>query len=257
VLIAVAGIELTYAIDALTFVVSLLALRAMRTPPPPPDAPAPSWRSIVEGVRFAGSRHELLGTYLVDVNAMFFGMPLALFPALSEDYGGASVLGLMYAAPAVGAVVAALTSGWTRRVHRHGRAVAFAAAGWGAAMVAFGLVHALGLALACLAIAGAMDSISGLFRHTMWNEIVPTHLRGRLAGIEMLSWSSGPTLGGAEAGAVAALAGVRASVISGGALCVVGTVALAFALPRFMAYDARAPADALPPPAHGPPPAPP
>jgi MFS family permease len=257
VLIAVAGIELTYAIDALTFVVSLLALRAMRTPPPPPDAPAPSWRSVVEGVRFAGSRQELLGTYLVDVNAMFFGMPLALFPALSQSYGGASVLGLMYAAPGVGAAVAAVTSGWTRRVHRHGRAVAFAAAGWGAAMVVFGLVHALVLALVCLAIAGAMDSISGLFRHTMWNEIVPTHLRGRLAGIEMLSWSSGPTLGGAEAGAVAALAGVRASVVSGGALCVLGTALLALLLPRFTTYDARTPADGLPPPAHGPAPTPP
>jgi MFS family permease len=229
----------------------------MRTPPPPPDAPAPSWRSVVEGVRFAGSRQELLGTYLVDVNAMFFGMPLALFPALSQSYGGASVLGLMYAAPGVGAAVAAVTSGWTRRVHRHGRAVAFAAAGWGAAMVVFGLVHALVLALVCLAIAGAMDSISGLFRHTMWNEIVPTHLRGRLAGIEMLSWSSGPTLGGAEAGAVAALAGVRASVVSGGALCVLGTALLALALPRFTTYDARTPADALPPPAHGPAPTPP
>jgi MFS family permease len=256
-LIAFAGIELTYALDAATFVVSLLALRAMRTPPPPPDAPPPSWRSIVEGVRFAGSRQELLGTYLVDMNAMFFGMPLALFPALSQDYGGASVLGLMYAAPGVGAMVAALASGWTRRVHRHGRAVALAAAGWGVAMVAFGFVHALWLALACLAVAGAMDSISGLFRHTMWNEIVPTHLRGRLAGIEMLSWSSGPTLGGTEAGAVAALAGVRASVVSGGLLCVAGTAVLALLLPRFLAYDARTPADALPPPAHGPAPTPP
>jgi MFS family permease len=88
VLIAFAGIALTYALDAATFVVSLLALRAMRTPPPPPDAPPPSWRSIVEGVRFAGSRQELLGTYLVDMNAMFFGMPLALFPAMAEGYGG-------------------------------------------------------------------------------------------------------------------------------------------------------------------------
>src|SRR4051812_17361595 len=103
VLIAFAGIELTYALDAATFAVSLLALRAMRTPPPPPDAPAPSWRSVVEGIRFAGSRQELLGTYLVDMNAMFFGMPLALFPALAADYGGAQVLGLMYAAPGVGA----------------------------------------------------------------------------------------------------------------------------------------------------------
>src|SRR3954464_7277666 len=257
VLIAFAGIELTYALDAATFLVSLLALRAMRTPPPPPDAPAPSWRSIVEGIRFAGSRQELLGTYLVDMNAMFFGMPLALFPALAANYGGAQVLGLMYAAPGVGAVLFAVASGWTRRVHRHGRAVALAAAGWGVAIVAFGLVDALWLALVCLVVAGGMDAISGLFRHTMWNEIVPTHLRGRLAGIEMLSWSSGPTLGGAEAGAVAALAGVRASVVSGGVLCVAGSAALAIPLPRFWTYDARAPEDVVAPPARGPAPTPP
>ena len=256
-LIAVAGLELTYAIDAATFVVSLLALRAMRTPPPPPGAPAPSWRSVVEGVRYAGSRQELLGTYLVDMNAMFFGMPLALFPAISERYGGPGVLGVMYAAPAVGAALAAVTSGWTRHVHRHGRAVALAASGWGAAMVVFGITDALVPALACLAVAGAMDSISGLFRSTIWNETVPAHLRGRLAGIEMLSWSSGPTLGGAEAGAVASLAGLRASVISGGVLCVAGTALLVLLMPRFWAYDARSPADTVPPPAHGPAPAPP
>jgi sugar phosphate permease len=124
-------------------------------------------------------------------------------------------------------------------------------------MVAFGFAEALWLALACLVVAGAMDSVSGLFRSTMWNETIPEHLRGRLAGIEMLSWSSGPTLGGAEAGAVAALAGVRASVVSGGVLCVAGTAALVLALPRFWAYDARSPADTVPPPAHGPAPAPP
>jgi MFS family permease len=229
----------------------------MRTPPPAPEAPAPSWRSVVEGVRYARSRQELLGTYLVDMNAMFFGMPLALFPALAQGYDGASVLGLMYAAPAVGAGVVALTSGWTRHVHRHGRAVALAAAGWGVAIVAFGLAHVLWLALACLAVAGAMDSVSGLFRSTIWNGTIPAHLRGRLAGIEMLSWSSGPTLGGAEAGAVAALAGVRASVVSGSVLCVLGTAALALALPRFLAYDARTPADAVAAPARGPTPTPP
>src|SRR5919202_985257 len=131
------------------------------------------------------------------------------------------------------------------------------AGGWGVAIVGFGLVDGLGLALACLAVAGGMDAIRGLFRHTMWNEIVPTHLRGRLAGIEMLSWSSGPTLGGAESGAVAALAGVRASVISGGVLCVAGSAVLAALLPRFWTYDARAPDEVLPPPARGPAPTPP
>jgi MFS family permease len=167
-------------------------------------------------------------------------MPLALFPARSERYGGPEVLGLMYAAPAVGSVLAALVSGWTRHVHRHGRAVALAAAGWGVAIVGFGLSGTLVPSLACLAVAGAMDSISGLFRSTIWNETIPAHLRGRLAGIEMLSYSSGPTLGNAEAGAAAALVGLRASVVSGGVLCVAGTVALVLILPRFWTYDARA-----------------
>jgi MFS family permease len=253
-LIAGGGVGVTYAVDVATFLLSLIAMRA---PSPPADAPAPSWRSVREGVRYAGSRQELLGTYLVDMNAVFFGMPLALFPAIAERYGGPEVLGLMYAAPAVGSVLAALASGWTRHVHRHGRAVTLAAAAWGGAIAGFGLVGALLPALAFLALAGAMDSISGLFRTTIWNETIPEHLRGRLAGIEMLSYASGPTLGNAEAGAVAALAGVRASVVSGGALCVLGSVALALALPRFWAYDARSAPEGPPPPAHGVMPSPP
>ena len=113
----------------------------------------------------------------------------------------------------------------------------------GVAIVGFGFADALWLALVCLAVAGAMDSISGLFRSTIWNSTIPAHLRGRLAGIEMLSWSSGPTLGGAEAGAVAALAGLRAAVVSGGVLCVAGTAVLVALLPRFWSYDARLPVE--------------
>ncbi|MEA2285954.1 MAG: hypothetical protein QOJ21_1997 [Solirubrobacteraceae bacterium] len=243
VLIAVAGLGVTYAIDLLTFVVSLATLWAMRTPPPPADAPAPSWRGIVEGIRYARSRQELLGTYLVDINAMFFGMPMALFPALAQRYGGPQVLGFMYAAPAAGSIVVSATSGWARHVHRHGRAVALAAAGWGLAIVAFGIADALWVALACLAVAGAMDAISGLFRTTIWNETIPEHLRGRLAGIEMISWSTGPLLGDTRAGAVATVASLRSSLVSGGVLCVAGTVVLALSLPRFWRYDARAAAD--------------
>jgi MFS family permease len=239
VLIAAAGLSATYAVDVASFGASLAALAVMRTPPLAPDAEPPSLRSIAAGVRYARSRPELVGTYLVDMNAMFFGMPMALFPAIAKRYGGAQALGLLFAAPAAGAVVVGLTSGWARRVHRHGRAIVFAAAAWGVAIVGFGLVRALWAALACLAIAGAMDAISGLFRSTMWNATIPDRMRGRLAGIEMISWSSGPLLGDVEAGAVAALAGVRASVVSGGAACVVGTLALALALPRFWRYDAR------------------
>ena len=119
----------------------------MRASPPPPDADAPSLRSIAEGLRFARSRPELMGTYLVDINAMFFGMPQALFPAIAASYGGAEVLGLMLAAPAVGSLLVALFSGWTKRVHRHGRAVALAACGWGLAIIAFGFADVLWLAL--------------------------------------------------------------------------------------------------------------
>jgi MFS family permease len=238
-LIASAGLEITYALDAGTFAFSLVVLTMMRTPPAPAEALPPSLPTIGEGVRYAGSRQELIGTYLVDMNAMFFGMPMALFPAMAKGYGGAEALGVLYAAPAAGSIVVGVTSGWTRHVHRHGRAIACAAAAWGVAIVAFGLADALWLAVACLAVAGGMDAISGIFRSAIWNETIPDHLRGRLAGVEMISWSSGPTLGNAEAGAVAALAGVRASIVAGGVACVAGTVALALALPRFWHYDSR------------------
>jgi MFS family permease len=245
VLIATAGLTTTYAIDVVSFGASLVALTMMRTPPPPPDAPPPSLRSIADGLRYALSRQELVGTYLLDMNAMFFGMPYALFPAIAKSYGGAEVVGLLFSAPAAGSLAVALTSGWSRHVHRHGRAIVFACAAWGAAIIAFGLADALWLALACLAVAGGMDTISGMFRTAMWNETIPDRMRGRLAGIEMISWSSGPLLGDAEAGVVAALASVRASVVSGGVACVAGTVALAIALPAFWRYDARTPPGGL------------
>ncbi len=238
-LIAAFGVPVTYGADLVTFLVSLGFLSLMRASPPAPDADAPSLRSIVEGLRYARSRPELLGTYLVDINAMFFGMPQALFPAIAAGYGGAEVLGLMLAAPAVGSLLVALFSGWTRHVHRHGRAVALAACGWGLAIVAFGFAGVLWLALLCLAVAGGMDAVSGLFRSVMWNETIPDRLRGRLAGVEMISYTSGPTLGNFEAGALASVVGVRASVVSGGVMCVVGTgVILAF-LPALWRYDAR------------------
>jgi MFS family permease len=179
VLIAAAGLSVTYLVDLVSFVGSLVVLTIMRTPPPPPEAEPPSLRTIGEGVRYARSRQELVGTYLVDMNAMFFGMPMALFPAIAKRYGGAEVLGFLYAAPSAGSLVVTLTSGWVARVHRHGRAVVFGAAAWGAAIVAFGFADVLWLALACLAVAGGMDTISGIFRSAIWNETIPDRLRGR------------------------------------------------------------------------------
>ncbi len=238
VLIATAGLPSTYAVDVVSFSVSLAALAAMRASPPPPDAAPVSIRSVVEGVEFAAARPELVGTYVVDIIAMFFGMPMALFPAIADHLGGAGVLGLLYAAPSAGSLLAAGTSGWVDRVQRHGLAVIFAAAGWGLAIVVFGLVNSLPLALGMLALAGAADMISGIYRQTIWNQTVPDHLRGRLAGIEMLSYSTGPLLGNVESGVVAALFSVQASVVSGGIACVVGVAAAAFALPGFRRYRA-------------------
>ena len=238
VLIATVGLASTYAVDVVSFSVSLAALAAMRASPPPPEAAPVSIRSVLEGVEFAAARPELVGTYVVDIIAMFFGMPMALFPAIADHLGGAGVLGLLYAAPSAGALVAAGTSGWVDRVRRHGLAVIFAAAGWGLAITVFGFVTSLPLALAMLAVAGAADMVSGIYRQTIWNQTVPDHLRGRLAGIEMLSYSTGPLLGNVESGLVAALFSVQASVVSGGIACVVGVSAAAFALPGFRRYRA-------------------
>ena len=227
-----------YSITLCTFSFSLATLWMMRATPPPINAERPSLRSLGEGLRYARSRPELMGTYLIDINAMFFGMPMALFPAIAMKFGGASV-GLLYAAPAAGAFVASLASGWSKHIHRHGLAVTLAAGIWGVAIVAFGFAHPLWLALLCLAAAGAADMVSGLFRMTIWNQTIPDHLRGRLAGIEMVSYMSGPMLGNAEAGIVASLFTIRTSVISGGVLCVLGTAALALVFPAFWRYDGR------------------
>jgi len=239
VLIAVAGLPATYLIDVATFVVGLACLALMKEVPPPADAERPSLRRVVEGIQYARSRPELIGTYVVDIVAMLFGMPMALFPAIAQTLGGPSVLGFLYAAPSVGAFAFAATSGWTRKVHRHGMGVIVAATVWGVAIIGFGVVPGLLAALVFLALAGAADSMSGVFRGTIWNQTIPDSLRGRLASIELLSYSVGPTLGNFEAGVVASLTSIRFSIVSGGVLCVLGCVLCAFALPAFRTYDAR------------------
>lgn len=240
VLVSTLGPASAYGLDIATFLASLVALSMMRAVPPPTDADRPSLRGIAEGLRYALSRNELLGTYAVDIAAMMFAMPLALFPAMAKDVFDAPwSLGLLYSAGSVGSLLATVTSGWTSRVHHHGRAVAYAAIAWGAAITAFGLVHNVWLAVFFLGIAGAADDVSGLFRMTIWNQTIPDELRGRLAGIELLSYSTGPLLGNARAGGVAAVWSVRGSVVSGGIACIGSVVALALALPKFMSYDER------------------
>jgi MFS family permease len=239
VLVAVAGLPVTYLVDVGTFVVGLVCLLLMRAVPPPSDAARPSLARVLEGLRYARSRPELIGTYVVDIVAMLFGMPMALFPAIAQGLGGPTVLGLLYTAPAVGSFLFLATSGWTRRVHRHGMGVIAAATLWGLAIIGFGLVPGRNAALVFLALAGAADAMSGVFRQVIWNQTIPDSLRGRLASIELLSYSAGPTLGNFEAGVVASIFSVRVSVVSGGVLCVIGCVLCAVALPAFRRYDER------------------
>lgn len=235
-LISAAGVAGAYGFDLATFLVSLTALAFVSAVPPPEGATAPSLGAIAEGLRYALSRPLLLGTYLIDMNAMIFGMPLALFPAIAEAYGGSRVVGYLYAAPAAGALIATLGSGWTSRVRRHGLAVAIAASVWGLGIIGFGLAGSFYASLAWLALAGGADMVSGLFRMTIWNQTIPDRLRGRLAGVEQISYLSGPLLGHLEAGLVAAAWSVRGSIVSGGVLAVLGSVVLSWRLPEFVGY---------------------
>jgi MFS family permease len=251
-IIATAGLATAYWIDAATGVAGLLAFARLSSFPPEPEADRPSLRGIAEGLRYARGRPEILGSYLIDIAAMFFGAPFALFPAYAARIGGPAVLGLLYAAPGAGALLVSITSGWARHVHRHGRAIALAVCGWGAAIAAFGLAPGLWWAVAALAAAGGADMISGIFRMTLWNQTIPSRLRGRLAGLEMISYTTGEPLGNLESGLAASLTGsFRIAIVSGGILCIAGAVAVAAALPMMWRYDSRAhrpEADATPPP---------
>ncbi|MEP7149823.1 MAG: MFS transporter [Acidobacteriota bacterium] len=242
---AVAGIIATqlsasvaYSIDLITFVASLIAVFMLRHVPPPENAERPSWAGIRKAWRYAFSRQELLGTYFVDIAAMFFAMPLALYPALAVIYGDKYV-GFFPASIAAGALLASLTSGWTRNIHRHGAFVTGAAILWGVAIMLFGLVDSLVPALLFLAAAGFFDMISGIFRGAIWNQTIPNYLRGRLASIEMMSYLTGPMLGSAKMGIVAEKFGVKTALVSGGVLCVVSVAGAALLLPRFLSYDGR------------------
>ncbi|MEU8360581.1 MFS transporter [Nonomuraea sp. NPDC048882] len=239
------GTASAYALDTLTFVLSLVLLWRVRAIPPADDAAPASIRSLIEGVRYAVSRKDLMGTYLVDIAAMVFAMSTALYPFLAEELRAPEALGLLYSAAAVGALIASLTGRWTARVQRQGLGVIVAAAAWGVAVTLTAFAPNVWMIFVCLAFAGAADMISGIFRLTMWNQTIPPELRGRLAGIELLSYASGPMLGNARAGLMANFGGTRFSLGAGGALCVAAVLALAAALPRFRAYDARTDEHAL------------
>jgi len=201
----------------------------------------PSLRSVLDGFRFLKGRQPLIGIFAVDTSAMVFGMPTALFPAIALNQldGTASTVGYLYAAPYAGALAGSLFSGWTSGVRRMGLGVTVAACAWGAAIAAFGFMTSLWPALFFLAIAGGADFFSAVLRSTMLVRATPDHLLGRLRGIEFTQVASAPSLGDLEAGVLASLTSLRFSVVSGGALCIVGCIVTALALPQFLKYDAR------------------
>lgn len=245
VIIAVHGVSAVYFIDVISFALSLVFIARIRPVPARPDADKPSFKGIVEGIRYAASRQDLIGTYVVDLVAMFFAFPNALFPFWADRIGGPSTLGLLYAAGTVGAAIATLTSGWVSHYRHHGRAIVIAAAMWGAAVAAAGSTDSLIFVVLGLTIAGGADMISALFRSTIWNQTIPDHLRGRLAGIEMLSYLLGPNGGQMRAGLMADWFGLRRSIVGGGLLCVAGVVSAATFLPKFWRYDVQTDPNAI------------
>jgi predicted MFS family arabinose efflux permease len=249
VIIARFGLVWAYTADVVTFLATIMALLAMRPMPPVRGegevAPPRGWRSIREGFDYLKGRRILQSTFVVDLIAMIFGMPRALFPVLAATafHVGPQGLGLLFAAPAAGALLGALTTGWVRHVRHQGRAVLWAVAAWGAAIVGFGFsTQAFWLALLFLAVAGAADVISAIFRSTILQGTVPDSLRGRLSSIHFMVVVGGPRLGDVEAGLVAQLTTPIFSVVSGGLACVVGVGALAVLVPGFVRYHAGEPA---------------
>jgi MFS family permease len=214
----------------------------MAPAPPHEDAERFRWESVRQGLRFLKGRRVLQSTFTFDLNAMIFGMPTSLFPVLALDvFGtGPAGLGLMAAAPAAGAFVAAIFSGWLKAVQRTGRAILFAVAAWGLAITGFGLVTvSFPAALLFLAVAGAADLFSAIFRSSLVQLDTPDNLRGRVMSIHILVVTSGPRLGDIEAAVVAALTNPQFAVVSGGVACVLGVAVVARRFPQLASYMAR------------------
>lgn len=239
IIIASYGAGAAYFIDCLTFVISLALIWQVKSVPPLDKATPPSMAGLMEGLNYAYKRKDLLGTYVVDLAAMFLAMPMALFPFWADEIGAPYALGFFYSSITFGAVLVTLLSGWMRNYPHHGRAVIIGALGWGVAIVAAGSSNSLVLVIACLVIAGAFDQVSALFRGFIWNQSIPDELRGRLAGIEMLSYLLGPLGGQARAGGMAAMSSLRVSIVGGGLLCIGFVSLIAASMPNFRSYDVR------------------
>ncbi len=244
------GVASCYAIDAACFAIFAVAMTTVGPLPPETRAQRPGLRSLAEGLRYVRRNGVVGGMLLVDTNAMLFGMPSALFPALASQHfhGGSATFGLLVAAPGLGAMVGAATSGWTGRLRRPGLVIIGAGIVWGAAIAAFGLVRILPLALVFLALAGAGDLISEVLRNTLLQRYTPDPLRGRVSSLYLAQVTTAPALGNVEAGGVASLAGLEFSVVSGGLACVAGALILGALIPALRAASlTSSPSDDEPP----------
>jgi MFS family permease len=242
VLAAGPGPQYVYGLDTVCFVVSFCVLWLVRRLPAPEAGPEPvtGLRSIIAGFAYARGRPDLLGSYLADLAAMTLAYPAALFPFVADDLHAPWAVGLMFAAPSAGALAVTVVSGWMGRVRRHGLAIAISAAVWGLLITGFGLAPDLAVALGFLVLAGAADMVSGIFRTTLWNQTIPDQIRGRMAGLELLSYGVGPSAGQIRGGAVASVTSTRFSIVSGGLCCAGAVGVVCLALPAFTGYRAQA-----------------
>jgi MFS family permease len=239
--IAHLGLAGAYLVDVASFVAALLAIWLLPAQPPQFTRREPALAALKRGFAFIRRQPVILGGYAMDLSAMIFGLPRAVFPVLAATtYNtNAQGLGYLYAAPGVGAVLAALSSGWLSRSTRLGRVVVLSIALWGLAIIAFGFASALWLGLLLLAVAGAADSVSAVCRNTIMQSLTPDELRGRLTVTYYMVVVGGPFLGDLEAGVVAGVTSARLSVVSGGVLCILGLCIAAVAFPQVWRYRGR------------------
>ncbi|MCM0607364.1 MAG: MFS transporter [Xanthomonadaceae bacterium] len=237
ILIASFGASIAYWVDAATFLISFLLILAMKRMPSPERARKNHAEDIKEGLRYAFSRPVLMGSYVVDIIAMTFAFPVAIFPEMSVAWGGAKAAGVLFSAMSIGSLVMTIFSGWTPRVKRHGAAIIISASIWGVAIIALAYAPNLTMAVVCLAVAGAADMVSGLFRGILWNETIPNSMRGRMSGIEMISYMSGPLLGNARVGYMASHFTIHISVLLGGVICTIGVIACVWMYKEFWEYS--------------------
>jgi MFS family permease len=246
-LIAAFGVGAAYAIDTAGFVIAFGLTAMLRPLPPAPSATEhpPVLRSIAEGLGFVRRSRALLGSFAIDLAAMTFGMPRALFAvlALTVFDAGAAGTGALYASVSAGATIAALTTGWLEHARRLGRITVAAVIIWGAAIAAAGLVPSIVPACALLALAGAADSVSAICRATINQTITPEELRGRMSSVYMLVVTSGPRLGDLESGLAASVMSAGTAVFTGGLACIAAAGLVVLAFPQLAAYDGRRPAE--------------